>query len=156
VPRGGPHRDDADHQPQPAPDVVPGPLAHHPAGIGIGQRVVEHVGVGVPALRVGRLLDHRVRLQEPPQLRVVDATVHVDDLCAIHHFMAGETARRQRRSGTDTRGIAIRPPVTEGRVVQRLGHRTVRVGDAHQITQVIVESSALVVRTRPLSGRGNR
>ena len=79
----------------------------------VAAQVVEHVGVGVPALCVGRLLDHRVRLQEPPQLWVVDATVHVDDLCAIHHFMAGEAPRRQRRGGTSTRGIAIRPPIAK-------------------------------------------
>jgi hypothetical protein len=37
----------------------------------------------------------------------------VDDLCAIHHFMAGEAPRRQRRGGTSTRGIAIRPPIAK-------------------------------------------
>lgn len=91
---------------------------------------------------VGRLLDHRVRLQEPPQLRVVDATVHVDDLHAIHVLVTGEAARRVGRGASRSTRIAIRPPVTEGRVVQRLGHRTIHIGDPHQAAKVIVDQVA--------------
>ena len=76
-------------RPQPLPLLLP----DHPGRVGVAVRVVEHVGVRVPVLRVVRCLDHRVGLQKPPQRRVVDPAVHVDHVQSVQHLVAREPAR---------------------------------------------------------------
>jgi len=55
-----------------------------PRGVGVLQRVVQHVRVPVQRLRVARLRHHRIRLHKPPQRRVVPSgIVKVQPYCTL-------------------------------------------------------------------------
>ncbi len=60
-----------------------------PARISIAQRIVVDVAVAVEVLRVVRRLDVGVRRDEPPQFRVVDPAVHVDQAQPVQVSIRG-------------------------------------------------------------------
>ena len=54
------------------------------------ERIIEHVAVGVEALGVGRELKDGIHRQEPSEVRIIDAPVHVDDADVIQHLLMRE------------------------------------------------------------------
>jgi hypothetical protein len=58
------------------------------------ERIVQQVAIPIVALRIRRRLDKGIRLQEPAQLGVIDAPIHMNDTYFIHHFVPGVTTHR--------------------------------------------------------------
>ena len=58
------------------------------------QRIVEHIGIAVVALRVLGKLDVRIGADEPPDVRIVHPAVHVDQVQVVQVLVPGEAARR--------------------------------------------------------------
>ena len=55
-----------------------------------GERIIQHIAVGIEALRVRRKLKHRVHRQEPTQARVIHPSVHMDQIHVIQHLLVSE------------------------------------------------------------------
>jgi len=63
----------------------------------VGERAVEHVAVGVPALAEGGVGDDGVGREEAAEVRVVNAALHVDEAAIGVVLVAGEAERGRRR-----------------------------------------------------------
>jgi len=63
----------------------------------VGERAVEHVAVGVPALAEGGLGDDGVGREEATEVRVVNAALHVDEAEIGVVLVPGEAERGRRR-----------------------------------------------------------
>ena len=83
--------------------------------IGEVQRAVADIGIAVPALRRERVLGHRVRRTEPPQERIIDAAIHMNEANLIELLMAGEAAcRLARQAPRDVVLAGCIPPLAPG------------------------------------------
>ncbi len=109
-------------------------------GIGIGQRVVQHIRIAVEALQIVRMLDERVRAHEAPDQRVVQAPVHVDDAHLVEVLMHGVAAvgvHAIQRIQHVTLAVDV-PSFAPGVVGQALTHGTGFIGDHRHRPQVVV------------------
>lgn len=63
-----------------------------PCGVGPTEGVIPYVAVAVGVLQVLQITDDRIRLQHPPDQRVVEPSVHVDQPDVVELFVAGVAA----------------------------------------------------------------
>ena len=70
-----------------------------PTRIGIPQRVVIHVAVGIQRLGVIQIRNGRIGRLKTPDHRVVHSAVHVDQTEVVEHVVIGEAVTRGARDG---------------------------------------------------------
>src|SRR5437016_13996367 len=84
------------------------------------ERMVTHIAVPVPRLTRLTVLSHRISRQEPPDVGVIDAPVHVNQRNVIQLLMEREAPScclRDRGPVVGARasgGPIARPPLAEG------------------------------------------
>ncbi len=64
-------------------------LKEMPGGIGIGEGVIEHIGIAVQCLRIDQALHKGVGGEEAAEGGVVEAGIHVDQAEGVEHLVAG-------------------------------------------------------------------
>ncbi len=97
------------------------------ARIGVSQGIVQHITISVIALCIVWELQYRIRLQKPPQPRIINPPIHMNQSHLIQHFMAGIPPRGKTAvEALEFRGnqrflaqcIAPLPPGIEGQFLQ--------------------------------------
>lgn len=63
------------------------PAIHIPAWIDAVEGVICDIGVAIDALSIEDIRHNGIRTHEPPELRVLDAGVHVDEAEAVEHLL---------------------------------------------------------------------
>ena len=107
-----------------------------------------NITVSVVALGVIRSVNDDIRLQESPNPTVINPPVHMHDIQAINHFMAGKPAGgfqdvvqvcRPRFTAFILEGVQAVPPGVEA---EALDNEATGIEDVLQAAQVVFEQIA--------------
>lgn len=69
-------------------------VAHEARRVREAQRIILHVGISIPPLRMAGTVDERIGRDEARRPRVIHPAVHVHEVKIIEHFVAGKALPR--------------------------------------------------------------